>query len=59
MSKLSFAEQLRNLHSHEMFKDGDDGVPEHIKDRNGQVALSMCKRCRKAEVELIQPCTHD
>lgn len=41
---------------HTLFKTGDSNAPEGIKDRNGEVVLSMCKVCGKAESELDQPC---
>lgn len=37
---------------HVLYQDGDADVPERIQDRNGQVALSMCKKCGAAESEL-------
>jgi hypothetical protein len=40
--------------SHDMWKDGDEGVPPAILDSNGQVCLDVCKRCGKAEIELIE-----
>lgn len=41
---------------HTLYKDGDSNIPEQILDRNGQVALSMCKKCRRAEIDLEEPC---
>lgn len=38
--------------NHLLYKDGDADIPEAILDRNGQVALDMCKVCGKAESEL-------
>ncbi len=37
---------------HELWKDGDEGVPQQIKDRNGAVAIHCCKNCGLAEIEL-------
>lgn len=39
---------------HELWKDGDLFVPEHLKDRNGQVALRECKVCGAGESELFE-----
>ena len=39
-----------------LYTDEDKNAPESIKDRNGQVVLSMCKVCGKAEIELSEPC---
>jgi len=41
---------------HDLFKTGDADAPEQIKDRNGHVALSCCRRCGGVEVELSGPC---
>lgn len=41
---------------HVLYKTGDKGAPDQIKDRNGEVVLAMCKICGKAEIELDQPC---
>lgn len=38
---------------HDIWKDGDLFVPEHLKDRNGQVALRECKVCGAGESELF------
>lgn len=38
---------------HDLWKDGDFGVPDVLKDRNGQVVLGQCKVCGAAEQELI------
>lgn len=37
---------------HDLYQDGDDNLPPAILDRNGGVALAMCRLCGKAEVEL-------
>lgn len=37
---------------HDIYEQGDADVPEQIKDRNGDVALRMCRRCGRAEIEL-------
>ena len=41
---------------HVLYKTGDSDAPEHIKDRNGDVALNLCRRCGRGEVELSVPC---
>lgn len=44
--------------THRLFNDKDprDFIPDQIKDRNGQVALSLCAVCNRAEAELVEPC---
>lgn len=42
--------------SHVCYKQGDTDAPDCIKDNNGDVVLSMCRLCGKAESELDQPC---
>jgi predicted HAD superfamily Cof-like phosphohydrolase len=44
------------LSKHHLFENGDDHVPDAIKDRNGSVVLGLCKACNAAEIELDQPC---
>lgn len=46
----------RTKETHDIFKDGDAGIPDCVKDRNGQVVLGLCKRCGRAECELDEPC---
>lgn len=41
---------------HELFETGDSDAPNYIRDRNGDVVLGMCRRCRKGEIELDQQC---
>ena len=41
---------------HDLYTDADKDKPNAICDRNGQVALAMCKKCGKAEIELDEPC---
>lgn len=43
-------------HNHDLYQDGDANVPDSIKDQNGHVALDLCKRCGRAEVDLDTPC---
>lgn len=49
-------EQHATLPKHELYKTGDVGAPEQIKDRNGEVVLGLCRRCGRAEIELSEPC---
>lgn len=42
--------------THDLYKDGDAGLPSSILDANGQVVLGLCKRCGRGEVELSEPC---
>lgn len=37
---------------HILWKDGDEGIPAEIKDRNGRVGIHRCKLCGLAEIEL-------
>ena len=41
---------------HVLYKTGDKDAPEQIRDRNGDVALRLCRRCGRGEVELEEPC---
>lgn len=41
---------------HDLYRTGDKDAPEVIKDSNGEVVLGLCRRCRRAEVELSEPC---
>lgn len=41
---------------HELYMTGDADAPDNIKDRNGWVALRMCRKCGKAEIDLDEPC---
>ncbi len=42
--------------AHDLYTDADKDRPQVICDSNGQVALSMCKRCGKGESQLTEPC---
>lgn len=42
--------------NHILYKTYDTDAPEAIKDRNGYVALGLCKICGKGEAELDGPC---
>jgi hypothetical protein len=41
---------------HVLYKDGDAVIPDGITDRNGLVALDMCKNCGQAESDLTDQC---
>jgi hypothetical protein len=41
---------------HNLYSDGDQGVPEQIYDSNGSVVLGLCKVCGQAEAELEPYC---
>lgn len=41
---------------HNLYTKEDKDVPECIKDRNGDVVLTLCKTCGKGEAELVEPC---
>lgn len=41
---------------HILFKTKDADAPLVIMDRNGEVCLDMCRLCRRAEIELEEPC---
>lgn len=43
--------------AHDLYKDGDEDIPDVICDSNGQVVLGLCKVCNRAEVDLEQPCS--
>lgn len=45
-----------NSNGHLLYDGTEDAVPGAICDRNGDVALSMCKICGRAEAELELPC---
>lgn len=42
--------------NHDLIKTGDSDVFPQILDGNGEVVLSYCRRCRKAEAELTSDC---
>lgn len=47
----------QNDPAHVLWKNGDDWIPDAIRDSNGCVVLALCKRCGKGECELVEPCT--
>lgn len=44
------------LESHDLYKDGDEGIPSAITDGSGSVALSLCKVCGQGEGDLEEVC---
>jgi hypothetical protein len=42
--------------AHDLYATGDKDAPDCVKDCNGEVVLAMCRRCRKGEAELDEPC---
>lgn len=44
------------MHPHDLYKPGDLGIPDNIRDRNGDITLGLCKRCGRAEIDLDKPC---
>lgn len=51
-------ERLKKQASHVLYRTGEIGVPPEITDRNGDVVLSLCKVCRRGEVELEEHYCH-
>jgi hypothetical protein len=47
---------MRNYH--DLYKTGDADIPSEIQDRNGEVVLSLCKKCKKGEIELLDHCDY-
>lgn len=41
---------------HVLFTDADPDRPMQACDRNGSIALGVCKKCGRVEVELDEPC---
>ena len=41
---------------HKLYETGDQGAPEAILDRNGEVALDLCKVCGGAEAAMPTEC---
>lgn len=39
---------------HKLYETGDIDAPDAIKDRNGEVVLSMCARCGRGEQQLVE-----
>lgn len=59
MSSIAMVNTAQNAlasATHDLWKDGDDGIPDALLDRNGQVVLGQCKNCKRAEMELTEPC---
>lgn len=51
-----YRDQLLATGLHTLYKTNDPEAPATIRDRNGEVVLSLCKVCGKAEGELGEPC---
>jgi len=47
---------VQGRNGHDLYKDGDEDAPECVKDMNGEVVLGLCRKCRRGEAELIEPC---
>ena len=43
---------------HDLYKTGDPDAPDCIKDDNGDVALGLCRKCGRGEIELEEPCIY-
>lgn len=43
--------------SHVLYRTRDKDAPESIKDRNGDVVLSLCRVCGRGEIELAEICS--
>lgn len=41
---------------HDLYDDGDIDAPQSIKDRDGRIALGLCRRCGQGEGELAPHC---
>lgn len=48
---------LQSPPAHNLYREGDPGAPDSIKDRNGEIVLGLCKRCGRGEAELTEPCS--
>jgi hypothetical protein len=46
----------KEKYAHDFYENGDPDAPDCIKDGHGEVVLQMCRRCRRAESELDEPC---
>ena len=50
-------QEMAQGHMHHVFyKDSDTDAPESIRDRNGQIALSVCRVCGQGEGDLEEFC---
>lgn len=47
---------MRAYKTHSLYETSDPDAPDAIKDRNGEVVLSLCAVCGAAESELNQSC---
>lgn len=41
---------------HNLYKTEDEDAPDNIRDRNGSVALDLCRYCGRGEAELSESC---
>lgn len=59
---VTFADRIdaairgRAMVKHQLREKGDPGLPDVLTDRNGDIALGMCKVCGQAEAELADSC---
>jgi len=44
------------MSQHVLFTRDDADAPDCIKDRNGDIALGLCRICGKGEAELAESC---
>lgn len=44
---------------HDFIKTGDPDSHQYIRDRNGEVVLQECRRCKQAEGSLAEECPFD
>ena len=54
LQKVNVVKDRENFATHTLYTDGDTDRPDIICDSNGQVVLSLCKRCGAAEVQLFE-----
>lgn len=52
MQRLTTVNVMENKMEHVLYKNGDTDLPDNILDRNGELALHMCRVCGLAESEL-------
>ena len=56
MRNKPYIDTKASKNKHELYKTGDKYAPDQIKDRNGEVVLAMCKKCKRVEIELDNDC---
>lgn len=47
---------MKTSNGHDLWEKGDEGCPDAIKDRNGDIVLGLCKVCGKGEADLSGNC---